>query len=380
MKPTFGITSDEIVRMIRTRLISTLSNQSVKMKIFLPLSLLVLLSCSSLRYGGPTGAFHGLLPCADCPGITTTLTLNADQTYTLEQRYMDREIESTGTQGTFQYKRGGQIILSGDIAGMQRLQVTGESLTLVDSLGRLVATEFPDRYVLRRQAPEEVIFTNEDAVFFRATGNEPFWMVEIDPDGTMHLKALGPEELDLTFTLTSQDPAEAGVSYTYTGTSDEGSLTVTSKVIPCSDDMSGENRTHTVSAELLRKDQQSPLIFKGCGSHPSPFRMHDIWRLTSLNGEPIEAESQGLYPYLIFNALDGTATGSGGCNRINGTFLLRGSTITFGEFISTKRACPILDLEGRFMAAMSGHSFQVEADDELTMTGKEMILVFSPQR
>lgn len=350
------------------------------MKILVPLSLLVLLSCSTLRYTGPTGAFHGILPCADCPGITTTLILNADQTFSLEQRYVDREIESTVTQGTFQSRRGGRIVLSEAITGLHHLLVTGESLTLVDSLGQLIVTEFPERYVLHREAPEEVMFTNEDAVFFRATGNEPFWMVEINPDHTMHFKALGPEEFDLTFSLTSQDPSEAGVSYTYIGTSDKGKLTVTAAVTPCSDDMSGEERTHTVSAELQLNDQTSPLFFQGCGAHPSPFRMHDIWRLTSLNGESIEAESQGLYPYLIINALDGTATGSGGCNRINGTFLLRGETITFGEFISTKRACPILDLEGRFMAAMSGQSFRVSAGDMLTMTRKDMTLVFTPQR
>ena len=32
---------------------------------------------------GFAGTFKGTLPCADCPGIDTTLVLNADGTYTL---------------------------------------------------------------------------------------------------------------------------------------------------------------------------------------------------------------------------------------------------------------------------------------------------------
>lgn len=37
-----------------------------------------------------TGTFSGVLPCADCPGIETKLTLNADNTYKLEMVYQER--------------------------------------------------------------------------------------------------------------------------------------------------------------------------------------------------------------------------------------------------------------------------------------------------
>lgn len=36
------------------------------------------------------GTFSGILPCADCEGILTTLTLNADGTYTLESIYQGK--------------------------------------------------------------------------------------------------------------------------------------------------------------------------------------------------------------------------------------------------------------------------------------------------
>ena len=34
------------------------------------------------------GRYAGLLPCADCEGIQTQLTLNADKTYVLEEHYV----------------------------------------------------------------------------------------------------------------------------------------------------------------------------------------------------------------------------------------------------------------------------------------------------
>ncbi len=337
-------------------------------------------SCSIGRYAGPTGNFHGLLPCADCPGIASTLTLNADQTFSLEQRYLDREIESTITRGSFQYKRGGLIILTELIDGMNHLQVVEETLVLVDELGIPVDTEFPENYILKRDVPEQVTFDDTKDIFFKATGNEPFWMVEIKASGQIHFTALGPEEIDVTLPLMNQDPSEAGVYYTYGGTSDAGRIEVTARLNTCEDNMSGEVRTHTVTVNLQLKGMENSISYSGCGFHPSPYRMHDIWNLVSINGETFDTEGQGIHPYLLINGLNSTATGSGGCNRINGTFLLRGKTMTFGPFISTRRACPLLDLETQLMEALSGQNWDLEVTDQLILTQDGQSIIFQPKR
>lgn len=36
------------------------------------------------------GVFAGVLPCADCPGIETEVTLNPDHTYTIRRVYLER--------------------------------------------------------------------------------------------------------------------------------------------------------------------------------------------------------------------------------------------------------------------------------------------------
>ena len=51
------------------------------------------------------GRYAGLLPCADCEGIQTQLTLNADKTYVLEEYYVKngRALHPSKATGRFQF-------------------------------------------------------------------------------------------------------------------------------------------------------------------------------------------------------------------------------------------------------------------------------------
>ena len=51
------------------------------------------------------GRYTGLLPCADCEGIQTQLTLRSDKTYVLEEHYVKngRALHSSKATGRFQF-------------------------------------------------------------------------------------------------------------------------------------------------------------------------------------------------------------------------------------------------------------------------------------
>lgn len=50
------------------------------------------------------GTYSGILPCADCSGIETSLTLNADNTYVLTSSYLDADDSGTNTsEGKFEW-------------------------------------------------------------------------------------------------------------------------------------------------------------------------------------------------------------------------------------------------------------------------------------
>lgn len=72
------------------------------------------------------GQYEGVLPCADCPGIKTILSLNLDKTYTLEETYLERHVKPSIAKGTFKFdeKNGSIIVL--DSAANQRQYFIGE--------------------------------------------------------------------------------------------------------------------------------------------------------------------------------------------------------------------------------------------------------------
>jgi len=56
------------------------------------------------------GTYEGVLPCADCPGIKTRLTLNQDGTYELSTQYLDRQPAPQVVRGQFTWNAGGSAV------------------------------------------------------------------------------------------------------------------------------------------------------------------------------------------------------------------------------------------------------------------------------
>lgn len=56
------------------------------------------------------GAYEGVLPCADCPGINTHLTLKPDGRYELSTQYLDRQASPTVVGGKFAWNASGNVI------------------------------------------------------------------------------------------------------------------------------------------------------------------------------------------------------------------------------------------------------------------------------
>ena len=62
------------------------------------------------------GVYEGVLPCADCPGIETRLTLQRDGRYELSTRYIDRPPAPQTVRGQFQWNAAGNTIHTGGLA------------------------------------------------------------------------------------------------------------------------------------------------------------------------------------------------------------------------------------------------------------------------
>ena len=69
------------------------------------------------------GTYKGVLPCADCTGINTTLTLNPDHTYQYSEQYQVKDAEKTESKGSFSFDSTGSIVTLDGNANQQKLFV-----------------------------------------------------------------------------------------------------------------------------------------------------------------------------------------------------------------------------------------------------------------
>jgi len=78
------------------------------------------------------------------------------------------------------------------------------------------------------------------------------------------------------------------------------------------------------------------------------------WKLTELNGKPIQLKNPKSNPYFKLNMSDMRYEGHAGCNGVGGTFEIKPEMmrIKFNQGMSTMMACDDLETEHAFTKAL----------------------------
>lgn len=101
------------------------------------------------------GTYFGFLPCADCEGILTELTLNPEGTYRMKRVYWGKDQQVFESEGSFQWDESGgkiQLMDSGSKEDMLRFQVGENRLFQLDLSGSKIESDFAERYELSKQS------------------------------------------------------------------------------------------------------------------------------------------------------------------------------------------------------------------------------------
>lgn len=96
------------------------------------------------------GTYQGMLPCADCEGISTTVVLSGDGSYQLSQVYIGKSDQQFNSSGKFNWNEAGNTVL---LEADQPVQFfVGENrLFMLDQQGKRIAGELAARYSLQKQ-------------------------------------------------------------------------------------------------------------------------------------------------------------------------------------------------------------------------------------
>jgi len=78
------------------------------------------------------------------------------------------------------------------------------------------------------------------------------------------------------------------------------------------------------------------------------------WRPVSIGFENVVVATKQREPWLELDLRSKKVTGSGGCNRITGSYQAHDSTLRFGPLVTTRMACPGMSVETRFLRALQG--------------------------
>lgn len=97
-----------------------------------------------------SGIYTGVLPCADCQGIETTLIINQDLTYLKTEKYLGKE-SIFEQEGTFIWMNDGLRIELKNQNISYYYKVIENAMLALDIEGNEIEGELADLYLLKKQ-------------------------------------------------------------------------------------------------------------------------------------------------------------------------------------------------------------------------------------
>ncbi len=89
-----------------------------------------------------------------------------------------------------------------------------------------------------------------------------------------------------------------------------------------------------------------------------------VWRLVEVDGKQVILTEKEQRPYFTLNPKNGELKGSGGCNLLSGSYLVKGEIFLIKRLVTTRMACPMgVEIETSFLRALdSTETFHVRGD------------------
>jgi heat shock protein HslJ/uncharacterized lipoprotein NlpE involved in copper resistance len=109
------------------------------------------------------GVYKGVLPCADCEGIQTTITLNENLTYSIKTQYLGKGAKVFEKNGMYKWNDKGNTLVLGDSENVPRYYFVGENmLTQLDMSGKKITGDLADSYQLNKEMSSSETFINSE--------------------------------------------------------------------------------------------------------------------------------------------------------------------------------------------------------------------------
>ena len=98
------------------------------------------------------GTYKGTVPCADCEGVETELTINKDLTFVMKTTYLGKGDHVFEEKGGFTWNTAGNTILLQGLQNKPNQYFVGENkIWQLDLSGNRITGSLADNYILKKQ-------------------------------------------------------------------------------------------------------------------------------------------------------------------------------------------------------------------------------------
>ncbi len=228
---------------------------------------------------------------------------------------------------------------------------------------------------LTEQDSLEVPALLEPKIYFTATGNEPFWGLEIAESGIQFTSLVeGYESFSAPF-MYPEKAADANIKK-YRLETEEGTMQITVSQQECANTMSGDVSAYMVEIDITDAMEESLMSFSGCGAYAMDESLESYWILESIGKKAVDVSefSQNI-PHIKIQVTANTFTGFAGCNIIRGSLFSEVEVLRFVDVVSTKKMCGQASLEDQFLEALKGATTYKLSGDNLQLKNPSRVLM-----
>ncbi len=113
------------------------------------------------------------------------------------------------------------------------------------------------------------------------------------------------------------------------------------------------------------------LAIAGLQSCKTTFRYGKEWELTQLNNEQVPA---GTRIMIVFDEANTRYSGTASCNNYNGLFKLDGNSLRLAQAVSTKKMCPDMTWENKYLPILTKIDAWNIVDDKLQLLSQGTVI------
>lgn len=310
--------------------------------------------------------YSGVLPCADCEGIRTTLDLFPEGWFVSKAESLGKGGSSVDV-GRWKSVESGNLVLRGGGADpVLYWPAANGTLRRLDRSGKEIRTEA--NLELKPEADFRLV---EDPFafsgLFRAQG-----------DSARLKLCLSGQELPV-----QRSGAFAALQEEYAARRSNPDAPVLARGTARLVRLPGTDAKTVLLATVVEKvDQVSPEglcpPLPGGDEASSDGRSAEnrTWKVVTLSGQAVEGADSRRSAHLELDRGRREVRGHTGCNRLRGRYELDGDEIQFSSVSTTRKACPEAgDLEQRFLKALEGVTRLQVSGDRLTLyAGKQAVV------